>query len=72
MADFLFFFLMDFRSSPKKLGMISLKKTASTGIPRPKCCPPGALGATTCRRAAEFSLRGDVETLPGGRGVLGV
>ena len=65
------FFLMDFRSSPKKLGMISLKKTASTGIPRPKCCPPGALGATTCRRA-ESSLRGDVETLPGGRGVLGV
>lgn len=32
---------------------------------RPKCCPPGALGATTCRRA-ESSLRGDVETLPGG------
>lgn len=37
---------------------------------RPKCCPPGALGAlgamgaTTCRAAVP--LRGDVETLPGG------
>ena len=46
------------------------KKTASTGQSRPKCCPPGALGATTCR-AAESSLRGDVETLPGGAGYSG-
>eukprot|EP00435_Cladocopium_sp_Y103_P006583 s1683_g2.t1 len=34
---------------------------------RPKCCPPGALGATACRAGASVpSLRGEVETLPGG------